>query len=109
EERGLFPNYAASIYPAQGLRLRNAALTTVAPTGTISLIAGCSSGIEPLFAICYVRQMLGERRDFAIHPLFESMASSYLTEDVRHRIAETGSVQNAKKIPESLRRLFVTA
>src|SRR5271165_6128317 len=68
--KGTFPNYAMSIFPDRGTKIRNAALTTIAPTGTISLIANCSSGIEPLFAICYVRQILGEQRDFAVHPLF---------------------------------------
>lgn len=109
EERGVFPNYGGSVFPAQGLKLRNAALTTVAPTGTISLIAGCSSGIEPLFAICYVRQMLEERRDFSVHPLFEAKAGPYLSEALRNRIAETGSIQDVSEVPESVRRLFVTA
>ena len=109
EIRGVFPNYAVSMFASRGPKLRNATLTTVAPTGTISLIANCSSGIEPLFAICYVRQMLEERRDFAVHPLFEALASSYLTESVRDRIARTGSAQEIKNIPESLRRLFVAA
>lgn len=109
EVKGVFPNYSMSIFPVQGIKLRNASLTTVAPTGTISLIANCTSGIEPLFAICYVRQMLGERREFATHPLFQTMAGPYLDENVQNRISETGSVQNIKAIPESVRRLFVTA
>jgi len=77
ELKGVFPNYPASVFAVQGPKLRNATLTTIAPTGTISLIAGCSSGIEPLFAICYVRQMFGERNDFAIHPFFEALAGEY--------------------------------
>lgn len=109
ELKGVFPNYAMSIFPDKGTRLRNAALTTIAPTGTISLIANCSSGIEPLFAICYVRQMLGEEKDFAIHPLFEAMASGYLNKKLRDRISESGSVQNVEEIPEKIRRIFVTA
>lgn len=109
EARGVFPHYVMSVFAAQGLKLRNATLTTIAPTGTISLIANCSSGIEPLFAICYVRQMLGERRQFASHPLFEAMAAPCLNDAVRQRIAETGSVQSVKEVPGSVRRLFVTA
>jgi ribonucleoside-diphosphate reductase alpha chain len=109
EQRGVFPNFARSIYAAEGKPLRNAAVTTVAPTGTISLIADCSSGIEPLFALCYVREMLGEERAFKIHWLFEQEAGTYLTAPVRERIAETGSVRGVEEIPEKLRRLFVTA
>ena len=109
ELRGVFPNCVRSIFPTRGINRRNATVTTIAPTGTISLIAGCSGGIEPLFAICYVRNMLGEAREFHLHPLFERMAAPYLTESVRRSISLTGSVQNVKEIPESIRRVFVTA
>jgi ribonucleoside-diphosphate reductase alpha chain len=107
--RGVFPNYARSIFPAQGIKRRNATVTTIAPTGTISLIAGCSGGIEPLFAICFTRHVLGERREFHIHPLFETIAAAYLSESVRDSILQTGSVKHVKEIPESMRRIFVTA
>lgn len=109
EQRGAFPNYARSIFPALGVKRRNATVTTIAPTGTISLIAGCSSGIEPLFALCYVRQVLEERREFRIHPLFERAAAAYLTDEVRNRILATGSAKDVKELPESIRRVFVTA
>lgn len=109
EIKGTFPNYGMSIFPDKGTKMRNATLTTIAPTGTISLIANCSSGIEPLFAICYVRQMLGEQKDFATHPLFEGLAGKHLDENLRHRISESGSVQDMREVPERIRRLFVTA
>jgi ribonucleoside-diphosphate reductase alpha chain len=109
QTRGVFPNYGGSIFSPRGIPRRNATVTTIAPTGTISLIAGCSGGIEPLFAICYVRNLLGENREFHLHPLFESTAASYLTDSIRRTIAHTGSVRNVKEIPESVRRLFVTA
>jgi ribonucleoside-diphosphate reductase alpha chain len=109
EIKGSFPNYAMSVFPDKGKKMRNATLTTIAPTGTISLIADCSSGIEPLFAICYVRQMFGERKDFAIHPLFEELAGKHLDENLRGRISESGSVQAVREFPERIRRLFVTA
>ncbi len=109
EQRGVFPNFTRSVYAEQGTPLRNAAVTTVAPTGTISLVADCSSGIEPLFALCYVREMLGEERGFKIHRLFEQEAGAKLTARVRERIAETGSAAGVEEIPEKLRRLFVTA
>jgi ribonucleoside-diphosphate reductase alpha chain len=109
EIRGAFPNYAVSIFAAEGIRLRNAALTTVAPTGTISLIAGCSSGIEPVFAICYRRRILEQQRELIIHPLFEAEAAPYLTDKARRAILETGSAQESKQIPEEIRRIFVAA
>jgi ribonucleoside-diphosphate reductase alpha chain len=109
ELRGVFPNYVRSIFPARGIKRRNATVTTIAPTGTISLISGCSGGIEPLFAICYVRNVLGEAKEFHLHPLFERIAAPYLTESVRRSVSNSGSVQNVKEIPESIRRVFVTA
>ncbi|MCI0403611.1 MAG: adenosylcobalamin-dependent ribonucleoside-diphosphate reductase [Acidobacteria bacterium] len=109
EVRGPFPNYALSVYPAAGIKVRNAAVTTVAPTGTISLVANCSSGIEPLFAISYVRHVLGETREFATHPLFEVNAGPYLSDELRRRIAQSGSVQDIPQLPETVRCLFVTA
>ncbi|MGB2678054.1 MAG: adenosylcobalamin-dependent ribonucleoside-diphosphate reductase [Candidatus Acidiferrum sp.] len=109
EIKGVFPNFAMSVFRDTDAKMRNATLTTIAPTGTISLIANCSSGIEPLFAICYVRQMLGEKRDFAIHPLFEELAGKHLDEGLRNQVSESGSVQSVEAIPESIRELFVTA
>lgn len=109
EIKGTFPNYGMSIFPEKNICLRNATLTTIAPTGTISLIANCSSGIEPLFAICYVRQMLGEQKDFSMHPLFERLAGQHLNEPMRTRISESGSVQQVRELPERIRKLFVTA
>jgi ribonucleoside-diphosphate reductase alpha chain len=109
EHRGVFPSFAQSIFPALGIKRRNAAVTTIAPTGTISLIAGCSSGIEPLFALCFVRHVLDERREFHLQPLFERAAAPYLSESVRYRIVQTGTAKHAKEIPDSIRRIFVTA
>ena len=109
EQRATFPNYASSIFPALGIKRRNAAVTTIAPTGTISLIAGCSSGIEPLFGICFVRQVLGRPREFRLHPVFEKAAAPYLTASVRQKIEQTGSARDVKEIPEPIRRVFVTA
>jgi len=109
EQRGSFPNYARSIFPEQDIKRRNATVTTIAPTGTISLIAGCSSGIEPLFALCFVRHVLEERREFHIHPFFEKMAGPYLTSEVRDKILLTGSAKAVMELPESIRNVFVTA
>jgi ribonucleoside-diphosphate reductase alpha chain len=111
EERGPFPNFDKSIYKDKYHAMRNATVTTVAPTGTISIIAGCSSGIEPIFAISFIRNVLGGRRLFETNPLFEMIAkergfySAKLLED----IARTGSVQKIDGVPEDVKRLFVTA
>jgi len=109
EQRGTFPNYSRSIFPGRGIKRRNATVTTVAPTGTISLIAECSSGIEPVFALSFARHVLEERREFHIHPLFEKAAAAYLTDELRDRILATGSAKDVKELPDSLRRVFVTA
>jgi len=109
ESRGVFPNHARSVFEARGAKRRNATVTTIAPTGTISLIAGCSSGIEPLFAVSFARHVLEERRKFDIHPLLEKMAAGYLSESVRRSIHKSGSVQHIAELPEALRRIFVTA
>jgi ribonucleoside-diphosphate reductase alpha chain len=109
ELRGVFPNHVRSCFAVRGITRRNATVTTIAPTGTISLIAGCAGGIEPLFAICYVRSVLGESKQFHLHPQFEKMAAPYLTESVRQVISQSGSVQGLREIPDTIRRLFVTA
>jgi ribonucleoside-diphosphate reductase alpha chain len=91
--------------------MRNATVTTVAPTGTISIIAGCSSGIEPIFAISFIRNVLSGTRLFETNPLFETIAkergfySAKLLED----IAKTGSVQKIDNVPDDIKKLFVTA
>ena len=93
------------------MRLRNATVNTIAPTGTISIIAGCSSGIEPLFAISFVRNVLSGRKLFEINPLFEATAkkSGIYKKSVLNEIARQGSLQNLPQVPEDIRRLFVTA
>ena len=112
DERGEFPNFKKSIYYHEnGPKYRNATRTTIAPTGTISIIAGTSSGIEPLFAVAFVRNVLDGDRLVEIHPLFEKMIreSGLYSDELMRKVAEEGSVQNLAEIPENLRRLFVTA
>ncbi len=111
EERGSFPNFDKSIRKDKHQAMRNATVTTIAPTGSISIIAGCSSGIEPLFAISFIRNVLGGTRLFEINPLFETtikergLYSAKLLEE----IARTGSVQEIKDVPEDIKSVFVTA
>ncbi|MCM8792587.1 MAG: vitamin B12-dependent ribonucleotide reductase, partial [Candidatus Omnitrophica bacterium] len=112
EEKGVFPAYKGSVWEKKGIKLRNATLTTIAPTGTISIIAGpCSSGIEPLFAIVYYREVMDKTRLYEVEPYFEEIAKEkgFYSEELMRRISESGSIKNFKEIPEEVRRVFVTA
>ncbi len=112
EERAPFPNFTGSRYDHAGEKpLRNATCTTIAPTGTISIIAGASSGIEPIFAISYLRQVLDNDLLVEVHPLFEKIARErgFYSAELMKEIAEQGTIQGFTQIPEDLRRIFVTA
>ncbi|MGQ9468383.1 MAG: vitamin B12-dependent ribonucleotide reductase [Nitrososphaerales archaeon] len=112
EERGSFPNFKGSLWEKRNYKMiRNATVTTVAPTGTISIIAGCSSGIEPLFAISFVRNVLEGTRLLEVNPTFEEIAKrrSFYSEGLMMEIAKKGSIQEIEGIPEDVKRLFVTA
>ncbi|MGQ9456093.1 MAG: vitamin B12-dependent ribonucleotide reductase [Armatimonadota bacterium] len=111
KKRGTFPNYEKSIYPKMSLPLRNATVTSVAPTGTISIIASCSSGIEPLFAVSYVREVLEGTRLLEVNPFFERMAKrqGIYSRELMLEIAKIGSVNGIEQVPEDMRRLFVTS
>jgi len=114
EEKGSFPNFKGSVWEKKGYKtMRNATVTTIAPTGTIGVIAGCSSGIEPLFAIAYLREVsesLGTNL-VEINPLFETIAirEGFYTEDLMKKISGRTSVQEVEEIPENIRKIFVTA
>jgi ribonucleoside-diphosphate reductase alpha chain len=111
EERGSFPNIDKSIWKDKYKAFRNATVTTVAPTGTISIIAGCSSGIEPLFAISFIRNVLSGTRLFETNQLFEAAAKErgFYSAELLQEIAKTGSVQKIGGVPDDVKRLFVTA
>jgi ribonucleoside-diphosphate reductase alpha chain len=110
--RGPFPNFKGSIYdrPGQG-PIRNATVTTIAPTGTISIIAGASSGVEPLFAVSFVRQVLDKNILVEVNPLFEEIAKEqkFYSDELMQRIAEHGTVADIPEVPADIRRIFVTA
>ena len=110
-ERDSFPNFDRSTLKDNYHSMRNAALTTIAPTGSISIIAGCSSGIEPLFAISFMRKVMEGTMLFETNPLFEIMAkeNSFYSAELLEEIARTGSVQGIKEIPENVKRVFATA
>jgi len=110
--RGVFPNYAGSMYDRDGgPRVRNATITTIAPTGTISMIAGCSSGIEPLYALSFVRNVLDNQELPEVNPVFEEVMRSrgLYSVPLMRRIAQTGTIRDFEEIPDNIRRLFVTA
>lgn len=110
--RGNFPAYPGSIHDRpETPYMRNATTTTIAPTGTISIIAGASSGIEPLFAVSYIRRVLDGTELIEAHPLFvDAMKKRGLYSDsLMARIAEKGSVAGFDEVPEDLKRIFVTA
>jgi len=106
--RGSFPNIDESVW--KNTNMRNATLTTIAPTGSISIIAGTTSGIEPLFAVSFVRNVLEHARLIEVNPVFERVARErgFYSRDLMMRIAKTGSVQGLD-IPEDVRDVFVTA
>jgi ribonucleoside-diphosphate reductase alpha chain len=110
EERGVFANWRGSTHEANKDPIRNATVTTIAPTGTISMIAGCSGGIEPLFAVAFMRRQAGmEMPD--VNPEFVRLAKErgFYSEGLMKKVAERGSVRDIEEIPEDIRRLFATA
>jgi len=111
-ERGAFPNYGISVFPErQSIPRRNATTTTIAPTGTISIIAGCSSGIEPIFALSFIRNVMDNDHLVEGHPLFEAemrRRGLYSVEKMTE-ISQAGSLRHVEGIPDEVRRIFVTA
>lgn len=110
EERGVFANYEGSRHEARGDRVRNATVTTIAPTGTISIIAGCSGGIEPLFAVAFMRRQADmELPD--VNPEFVRLAKErgFYSEELMKKVAEHGSVRGIPEVPEDVRRVWVTS
>jgi len=111
-ERGAFPNFEGSLFETRGEPpIRNATVTTIAPTGTISIIANTSSGVEPLFAVSYVRQVMDDDILVEVHPYFEQIARErgFYSTELMKRIAEYGSIRDMDDIPDDIRRLFVAA
>ncbi len=112
KERGPFPNFKGSIYDKKGQPpMRNATVTTIAPTGTISIMANASSGVEPLFAVSYVRQVMDNDILVEVHPYFEAIAKErgFYSPELMQRIAEHGTIHDIDEIPQDIRNYFVTA
>ncbi|CAG0982976.1 ribonucleoside-diphosphate reductase alpha chain [Myxococcaceae bacterium] len=111
EERGVFANFAGSRAEARGRRLRHATLTSIAPTGTLSILAGCSGGIEPYFALSFVRHVLDGERLAETNSRFETelrRAGAY-SPDLVAEVRASGSARVVAGVPEALKRLFPTA
>ncbi|HHV73817.1 MAG TPA: adenosylcobalamin-dependent ribonucleoside-diphosphate reductase [Thermoanaerobacterium sp.] len=111
EKRGVFNYYDKSIYKDKNIRLRNATTTTIAPTGTISIIAGTSSGIEPLFAIAMTRNVMDNTQLVEVNPIFKEVAlkRGFYSEELMKKIAQQGTLKGIDGIPDDVKRVFVTA
>lgn len=111
KERGSFPNYPRSTLARRFSAMRNATVTTVAPTGTISIISGCSSGIEPIFAVSYVRNVMDGTEMLEVNPIFEEVAKQrgFYSDPLMKEIAKTGTVRGLDSVPEDVQAVFATA
>ncbi len=112
EKRGSFPNFKGSAFDAPGGRkMRNATTTTIAPTGTISIIANCSSGIEPLFAVSFIRTVMDKDELPEVNPLFNQVMTQrgLMSQDLLLKISQKGTIRQFEEIPKDIRRLFVTS
>ncbi len=112
EERGVFPNFDLSIFKdRKNCRYRNATTTTIAPTGTLSIIAECSSGIEPSFALSYVRNVMDNDKLMEVNPYFEKIAKQrgFYNDELMEQVSMSGTISKMLEIPEDIREIFVTA
>ncbi|ADH85030.1 vitamin B12-dependent ribonucleotide reductase [Desulfurivibrio alkaliphilus] len=113
KSRGAFPNFPDSIYGRQDPKtpVRNATRTTIAPTGTISILAGCSSGVEPLFAVAFLRRVMDNDELFEVNPRFEKIAKEegFYSHELVKQIAHNGTLAGLEEIPAKYRRIFETA
>ena len=106
--RGAFPLFSESIM-AGGVPLRNATCTTIAPTGTLSIIAGCSSGVEPVFAYAYVRNVMDKTHLVEASPILKKILTErgFFNEDLMKRVVSEGTLANLEELPEDIRRVYV--
>ena len=114
KEKGVFGNWKGSEYEKKGVKRRNLTVTTIAPTGTISMVADCSSGIEPVFALSFVKNVIDEEGLTYINPYFkQAIEESNLTEwqkkDVYERVSKTGKCSDIEYLPSSIKKVFITA
>jgi ribonucleoside-diphosphate reductase alpha chain len=112
EIRGPFPNWENSTWKTKSnLKVRNATITCVAPTGTISIIADCSSGIEPLYSLVFLRQVLSGKKLLQVNHIFKSIAEKegFFSDTLARKILKTGSIQKISQVPFKIRKIFKCA
>ncbi len=112
KERGTFPFWEGSVWEKKvGREMRNAATTTVAPTGTISIIAGCSSGVEPLFSLVFFRNVMDGKRLAEVNDSFKKVATEggFFSDELVKAVAEKGSLSEIEGVPDDIKRVFVCA
>jgi len=112
KERGPFPAFATSKYATEGIEpLRNATITTIAPTGTLSILAGCSSGVEPLFALSFTRNVMDGEQLVEVNPYFEEAlkTANCYTKELMEEVTNSNSIRDLEALPEPIRTVFVTA
>jgi ribonucleoside-diphosphate reductase alpha chain len=116
QERGVFPAWDGSDWQARGKRVRNSYTTTVAPTGTISIIAGCSGGIEPMFSLAFIRQVMKDTKGRPtvlreVNHVFEAAAKArgFYSDELIDDISSRGTLQHRAEVPDELKKIFVTA
>ncbi|HZK25951.1 MAG TPA: vitamin B12-dependent ribonucleotide reductase [Thermoclostridium sp.] len=109
--KGVFPYYDKSIFKEQKIQIRNATTTTIAPTGTLSIIAGVSSGVEPLFAISFIKNVMDNDELVETNPIFENIAKQegFYSEELMKKIAKSGGLHDIDEVPEHIHKTFVTA
>ena len=110
EVRDVFSSFKGSLYDRMNLKVRNATTTSIAPTGSISIIADCSSGIEPIFSVAFSRHVI-DTILYEINPVFKqiAIAEKFYSDKLITEIAKKGSIQTFKEIPEWIRSIFVTS
>ena len=108
--RGTYPAWEGSTYQESGIRMRNTAPTTIAPTGTISIIAGASSGIEPLFALSYMRNVMDGTKLIEVNPYFQAVAEreGFYSSELMEQIAHTGTLADTD-VPQWVKEVFRTS
>lgn len=111
EARGTFPAWNESIYFPDGPKLRNSSFTTIAPTGTISMLADCSSGIEPIFSLVFTKRVMDGTDLLYVNPYFEQACkeAGIYSEELMKKVATKGSIQDLGEIPADIKKIFVTA
>ncbi len=111
EQRGTFPLWNGSSYEQRNLPIRNAGLVTIAPTGTVSMIADVSPSLEPNFAISYIKNVMGETELVYVNKVFSRVAKKrgFYSDQLMRDIADQGSIQHIPELPEDIKRIFVTA